>query len=46
MLFQENQLTVWLWHAATISAIQPRLKGYWFSHAGRVLELDKAWIEE
>ncbi|MGH2561559.1 MAG: ABC transporter substrate-binding protein [Thermomicrobiales bacterium] len=45
MLFQENQLTVWLWHAATITAIQPRLKGYHLSHAGRVVELDKAWIE-
>lgn len=45
-LFQENQLAVWLWHAATIHAIRPRLKGYELTHAGRILELGKAWIEE
>lgn len=45
-LFQENQLTVWLWHAATLAAIQPRLKGYTLTHSGRVLELPAAFIEE
>lgn len=45
MIFAQNQLTVWLWHGATINAIQPRLKGYRITHAGRVVELDKAWIE-
>lgn len=45
-IFQEQQLTVWLWHAATIYAIQPRLQGYTLSHAGRVLELSKASVAE
>ncbi len=42
MLFQENQLTVWLWHGASLMAIQPKLTGYTLSHAGRIIELDKA----
>lgn len=44
-LFQENQLTVWLWHGATITAIQPELTGYELSHAGRVVELTHATLE-
>lgn len=43
-LFQENQLTVWLWHGATITAIQPRVSGYEISHAGRVVELTEASV--
>lgn len=43
-LFQENQLTVWLWHAASLTAINPRLKGYDFSFAGRIIRLDKAAV--
>jgi peptide/nickel transport system substrate-binding protein len=42
-LFQENQLTAWLWHQAEIIAIQPDIEGYELSHAGRVYELAKAW---
>lgn len=45
-IFQENQLTVWLWHSATIWAIQPWLQDYELSHAGRVIELRDAWLEE
>lgn len=45
-IFQDNQLTVWLWHGATIFALQPRLQGYTMSHAGRVIELAKAYVEE
>ena len=41
-LFQENQLTVWLWHGASLMAIQPKLTGYTLSHSGRIIELDKA----
>lgn len=44
-IFQENQLTVWLWHSASIMALQPRLHDYQLSHAGRVLELSTAWVE-
>lgn len=42
-LFQDHQLTAWLWHGATITAIQPDVEGYELSHAGRVVELAKAW---
>ena len=45
-IFQENQLTVWLWHVETILAIRPRLQGLEMSHAGRVIELEDAWIAE
>jgi peptide/nickel transport system substrate-binding protein len=41
-LFQDNQLTAWLWHQAEIIAIQPDIEGYELSHAGRVYELAKA----
>ena len=44
MLFQENQLTVWLWHGATITAIQPEVQGYTLSHAGRIVELTDASV--
>jgi peptide/nickel transport system substrate-binding protein len=44
-LFYDNQLTVWLWHAVGSTAINPRLKGYTFGWAGRIIELDKAWID-
>jgi peptide/nickel transport system substrate-binding protein len=43
-LFQENQLTVWLWHAATITAIRPEVQGYSLSHAGRIVELRNATV--
>lgn len=43
-LFQENQLTVWLWHGATITAIQPHIQGYELTHAGRIVELTNASI--
>jgi peptide/nickel transport system substrate-binding protein len=46
MIYQENQLTVWLWHRAYIHAFQPRLQDYRLTHTGRIVELDKAWIEE
>ena len=44
-IFYENQLTVWMWHRQTVHAIQPRLKGYRLTHAGRIVELDKAYLE-
>jgi peptide/nickel transport system substrate-binding protein len=44
-IYQDNQLAVWLWHRAYIHAFQPRLKGYRLTHTGRIVELDKAWIE-
>ena len=44
-LFYENQLTVWMWHRQSVHAIQPRLKGYRLTHAGRIVELDKAYLE-
>jgi peptide/nickel transport system substrate-binding protein len=43
-LFQENQLTVWLWHQAEIFAVSPEIQGYTLSHSGRVIELAKASI--
>ncbi|MDQ3696136.1 MAG: ABC transporter substrate-binding protein [Chloroflexota bacterium] len=43
-LFQEHQLTVWLWHGASITAIQPDVQGYTLSHAGRVVELSEATV--
>lgn len=43
-LFHDNQLTAWMWHRATVHAIQPRLKDYKLTHAGRIVELDKAYI--
>lgn len=45
-IYQDNQLAVWLWHRAYIHAFQPRLQGYRLTHTGRIVELDKAWIEE
>jgi peptide/nickel transport system substrate-binding protein len=45
-MYQDNQLAVWLWHRAYIHAFQPRLKDYRLTHTGRIVELDKAWIEE
>lgn len=45
-IYQDNQLAVWLWHRAYIHAFQPRLQGYRLSFTGRLVELDKAWIEE
>ncbi len=44
-IFYENQLTVWMWHRQTVHAIQPRLKAYRLTHAGRIVELDKAYLE-
>jgi peptide/nickel transport system substrate-binding protein len=44
--YQDNQLAVWLWHRAYIHAFQPRLKDYRLTDIGRIVELDKAWIEE
>jgi ABC-type transport system substrate-binding protein len=44
-LYQENQLSVWLWHAASITALQPRLHDYQLTHSGRVLELPTAWVD-
>jgi len=44
-LFHDNQLTAWMWHRATVHAIQPRLKDYRLTHAGRIVELDKAYVE-
>lgn len=43
-LFHDHQLTAWMWHRASVHAIQPRLKEYRLSHAGRIVELDKAYI--
>ena len=43
-LFHDHQLTAWMWHRASVHAIQPRLKDYRLSHAGRIVELDKAYI--
>jgi peptide/nickel transport system substrate-binding protein len=43
-LFHDYQLTAWMWHRATVHAIQPRLKDYRLSHAGRIVELDKAYL--
>jgi peptide/nickel transport system substrate-binding protein len=45
-IYQDNQLAVWLWHRAYIHAFQPRLQGYRLTFTGRLVELDKAWIEE
>ena len=44
-IFYENQLTVWMWHRRTVHAIQPRLKEYQLTHAGRIVELSKAYLE-
>ncbi|CAN5550114.1 ABC transporter substrate-binding protein [soil metagenome] len=44
-LYQDNQLSVWLWHAASITALQPRLHDYQLTHSGRVLELPTAWVD-
>lgn len=44
-LFMDNQLTVWLWHSATLTAFAQRLQDYRLTHSGRILELDKAWIK-
>src|SRR5215207_3263303 len=45
-IYQDNQLAAWLWHRAYIHAFQPRLKDYRLTDIGRLVELDKAWIEE
>jgi len=46
MLYQENQLAVWLWHPETINAIQPYLKDYDLEWHGRVLGLTRAWLDK
>ncbi len=43
-IFQENQLAVWLWHEATIHAFLDRLKDTDLTHAGRIVEFNKAWL--
>jgi peptide/nickel transport system substrate-binding protein len=45
-IYQDNRLAAWLWHRAYIHAFQPRLKDYRLTDIGRLVELDKAWIEE
>jgi ABC-type transport system substrate-binding protein len=42
-LVQDNALTYWLWHAPTITALQPWVKGYDFYT--RTLFLHDAYIE-
>jgi peptide/nickel transport system substrate-binding protein len=42
-LVQDNALTYWLWHAPTITALQPWVKGYDFFN--RTLFLHDAYIE-
>ncbi|CAN5485006.1 ABC transporter substrate-binding protein [soil metagenome] len=44
-LYQDNQPSVWLWHAASITALQPRLHDYQLTHSGRVLEFPTAWVD-
>ncbi len=44
-LYQEHQLTIWLWHNISITGVQPSLKDYDLTHAGRVVELTRAWVD-
>ncbi len=44
-IFMDNQLSVWLWHSATLTAFNTRLQDYRLTHSGRIVELDKAWIK-
>ncbi|HEV2528177.1 MAG TPA: ABC transporter substrate-binding protein [Thermomicrobiales bacterium] len=43
-LYYEHQLVAWMWHRSTVHAIQPRLQGYRLTYAGRIVELDKAYV--
>lgn len=45
-LYQNNQLTVWLWHGQGINAIQPYLEGYALTWHGRIINLTKAWLNK
>lgn len=45
-LYQNNQLTVWLWHQQGINAVQPYLKDYVLTWHGRIINLTKAWLNK
>lgn len=46
MLYQQNQLTAWMWHSQTITAIEPYLKDYELTWHGRIINLNKAWLDK
>lgn len=46
MLYQNNQLTVWLWHQQGINAVQPYLKDYVLTWHGRIINLTRAWLDK
>jgi peptide/nickel transport system substrate-binding protein len=45
-IYQEHQLTVWLWHSPHSLAVNPRLTDFDLSYHGRVLDLHRARIVE
>lgn len=44
-IYQEQQLTVWLWHGQSLLGFQPKLKDYDLTFAGRVIGLAKARLD-
>jgi len=45
-LYQDNQLTMWLWHGQSLTALQPYLKDYDMVWHGRVVGLSRAWLNK
>jgi peptide/nickel transport system substrate-binding protein len=44
-IYQDQQLTVWLWHSPALVGVQPRLKNYDVLAHGRVVGLKKASLD-
>ncbi|HYM68377.1 MAG TPA: ABC transporter substrate-binding protein [bacterium] len=45
-LYQENQLTVWLWHGESLTGLQPYVKDYDMQWHGRVVGFTRAWLNK
>ncbi len=45
-LYQENQLTVWLWHGESLTGLQPYVKDYDMQWHGRVVGFSRAWLNK
>jgi ABC-type transport system substrate-binding protein len=44
-IYQDQQMTVWLWHSPALVGVQPRLKNYDVLAYGRVVGLNKASLD-
>lgn len=45
-MYQDNQLTVWLWHGQSITGLQSYVRDYDMQWHGRVIGFAKAWLNK